>query len=46
MSQEVIKPGKIVSLTYSIASFDGNVLKKDDIPVSYFHEDETEQIKD
>jgi FKBP-type peptidyl-prolyl cis-trans isomerase SlyD len=44
MSAEVIKPGKFVSLTYSIADTDGNLLEQNDIPVSYIHGGDTELI--
>ncbi|MES9877801.1 MAG: FKBP-type peptidyl-prolyl cis-trans isomerase [Candidatus Sedimenticola sp. PURPLELP] len=44
MSQEVIQPGKFVSLTYTIVDSDGNVLEQNDIPVSYVHGGETELI--
>ena len=44
MSQEVIKPGKFVSLTYTIIDMDGNVLEQNDVPVSYIHGGETELI--
>ncbi len=44
MSQQVIKPGKFVSLTYSITDSDGNVVEQNDIPVSYVYGGETELI--
>ncbi len=44
MSKEVIKPGKYVSLTYTIADEDDNLLEQNDIPVSYVHGGETELI--
>ncbi|PLY16903.1 MAG: peptidylprolyl isomerase [Sedimenticola sp.] len=44
MTREVIKPGKFVSLTYSISDMDGNILEQNDIPVSYVHGGETELI--
>ena len=44
MSSEVIKPGKFVSLTYSIADTDGNLLEQNDIPVNYVHGGDTELI--
>ncbi|MEJ1297893.1 MAG: FKBP-type peptidyl-prolyl cis-trans isomerase [Candidatus Sedimenticola sp. (ex Thyasira tokunagai)] len=44
MSKEVIKPGKFVSLTYTIADEDDNMLEQNDIPVSYVHGGETELI--
>lgn len=44
MTKEVIKPGKFVSLTYTIADSDGNLMEQNDIPVSYIHGGETELI--
>lgn len=44
MSKEVIKNGKYVSLTYTIADSEGNLLEQNDIPVSYVHGGETELI--
>ncbi|MCU7842203.1 MAG: FKBP-type peptidyl-prolyl cis-trans isomerase [Candidatus Thiodiazotropha sp. (ex Monitilora ramsayi)] len=44
MSQEIIKVGKYVSLTYSICDLDGNVLEQSDLPVNYIHGGETELI--
>jgi FKBP-type peptidyl-prolyl cis-trans isomerase SlyD len=44
MSPQVIKPGKFVSLTYSIADTDGNLLEQNDIPVNYVHGGDTELI--
>lgn len=44
MSKEVIKQGKFVSLTYTIADEDDNLLEQNDIPVSYVHGGETELI--
>ena len=44
MSAHVIKPGKFVSLTYSIADTDGNLLEQNDIPVNYVHGGDTELI--
>jgi FKBP-type peptidyl-prolyl cis-trans isomerase SlyD len=44
MSREVIQNGKFVSLTYSIADPEGNVLEQSDLPVSYIHGGETELI--
>ncbi|MES9900508.1 MAG: peptidylprolyl isomerase [Sedimenticola sp.] len=46
MSKEVIKPGKFVSLTYTIADEDDNMMEQNDIPVSYVHGGETELIGD
>ncbi len=44
MPKEVIKPGKYVSLTYTIAEKDGELLEQNDIPVNYIHGGETELI--
>jgi FKBP-type peptidyl-prolyl cis-trans isomerase SlyD len=44
MSQEIIKTGKFVSLTYSICDLEGNVLEQSDLPVNYIHGGETELI--
>lgn len=44
MSQQVIKPGKFVSLTYVIRDDLGQVVEQNDIPVSYVHGGETELI--
>ena len=44
MSAQVIKPGKFVSLTYSIADTDNNLLEQNDIPVNYVHGGDTELI--
>ncbi|MEW8350283.1 MAG: FKBP-type peptidyl-prolyl cis-trans isomerase [Candidatus Thiodiazotropha taylori] len=44
MSQETIKPGKFVSLSYMIQDMDGNVLEQSDLPVGYIHGGETELI--
>ena len=44
MPREVIKPGKYVSLTYTIADSEGNLLEQNDIPVNYVHGGDTELI--
>jgi len=44
MSSETIKAGKFVSLTYSIADTEGNILEQSDLPVNYIHGGETELI--
>ncbi len=44
MSGQVIKPGKFVSLTYTISDTVGKILEQNDIPVSYVHGGETELI--
>ena len=37
MTDQAIKNGKFVSLTYSICDRSGNVLEQSDLPVSYIH---------
>ena len=44
MSSQVIKPGKFVTLTYTIADTEGNLLEQNDIPVNYVHGGDTELI--
>lgn len=44
MKTEVIKAGKFVSLTYSIADTNGNILEQSDLPVNYIHGGKTELI--
>ncbi|HIP52785.1 MAG TPA: peptidylprolyl isomerase [Chromatiales bacterium] len=44
MTEETIKTGKFVSLTYTIADEEGNVLEQNDLPVSYIHGGEMELI--
>jgi FKBP-type peptidyl-prolyl cis-trans isomerase SlyD len=44
MSKDIIKPGKFVSLTYSISDSEGNTLEHNDLPVSYIHGGEQELI--
>jgi FKBP-type peptidyl-prolyl cis-trans isomerase SlyD len=44
MAKEVIKPGKYVSLTYTISDAEGNLLEQNDIPVNYVHGGDTELI--
>ncbi|MCP4283726.1 MAG: peptidylprolyl isomerase [Gammaproteobacteria bacterium] len=44
MTKEVIKPGKFVSLTYTISDSEGNLLEQNDIPVNYVHGGDTELI--
>ena len=44
MSSTVIKPGKYVSLTYTISDTDGNLMEQNDIPVSYIHGGDSELI--
>jgi FKBP-type peptidyl-prolyl cis-trans isomerase SlyD len=44
MSQHVIRPGKYVSLTYSITDDSGTVVEQTDLPVGYIHGGNTELI--
>ncbi|MEN8177240.1 MAG: FKBP-type peptidyl-prolyl cis-trans isomerase [Pseudomonadota bacterium] len=44
MSNQTIKLGKFVSLTYSISDTEGNILEQSDLPVNYIHGGETELI--
>ncbi len=44
MAREVIKPGKYVSLTYTISDDEGNLLEQNDIPVNYIHGGDTALI--
>lgn len=44
MTLEAIRPGKYVSLTYSIADDTGNILEQTDLPVGYIHGGKTELI--
>lgn len=44
MTTEVIKAGKFVSLTYSIADTNGKILEQSDLPVNYIHGGKTELI--
>lgn len=37
LSDQVVRPGKYVSLTYSIADEVGNILEQTDLPVGYIH---------
>jgi FKBP-type peptidyl-prolyl cis-trans isomerase SlyD len=43
-SDQVVRPGKYVSLTYSIADEAGNILEQTDLPVGYIHGGRTELI--
>jgi FKBP-type peptidyl-prolyl cis-trans isomerase SlyD len=43
-SDQVVRPGKYVSLTYSIADDAGNILEHTDLPVGYVHGGHTELI--
>lgn len=44
MSEEIIRTGKYVQLTYTISDTEGNLLEQNDMPVSYVHGGETELI--
>jgi FKBP-type peptidyl-prolyl cis-trans isomerase SlyD len=44
MSDQIVRPGKYVSLTYSIADDAGNILEQTDLPVGYLHGGNTELI--
>jgi FKBP-type peptidyl-prolyl cis-trans isomerase SlyD len=44
MSEQIIRPGKYVSLTYSIADDAGEILEQTDLPVGYIHGGNTELI--
>jgi len=44
MSHQVIKNGKLVSLTYKICHESGTVLEQSDLPVSYIHGGQNELI--
>jgi len=41
---QVIRPGKYVSLTYSIADESGNILEQTDLPIGYIHGGKTELL--
>jgi len=42
--EQVVRPGKYVSLTYSITDQAGNILEQTDLPVGYIHGGQTELI--
>ena len=44
MSEQIVRPGKYVSLAYSIADDAGNILEQTDLPVGYIHGGNTELI--
>ena len=44
MSDQVIRPGKYVSLTYRITDDAGHILEQTDLPVGYIHGGKTELI--
>ncbi len=41
---EVVKPGKLVTVTYSITDEHGNLLERNDLPMSYVYGGDTELI--
>jgi len=44
MASDIIKTGKFVSLSYSIADDQGNVLEQSDLPMSYVYGGDTELL--
>ncbi|HHI76034.1 MAG TPA: peptidylprolyl isomerase [Gammaproteobacteria bacterium] len=44
MSEETIKPGKYVAITYSIVDDAGNVVEQHDIPVGFVYGSDTELV--
>ena len=44
MTENIIKPGSYVSLTYSIVDDGGNVLEQSDLPVSFVYGSDSELI--
>jgi len=44
MSDEIIKPGKYVALTYSIVDDQGNVVEQHDVPLGFVYGSDTELI--
>jgi len=44
MTDQIVRPGKYVSLTYSITDEAGSVLEQTDLPVGYIHGGNTELI--
>jgi FKBP-type peptidyl-prolyl cis-trans isomerase SlyD len=44
MSDQLVSPGKFVSVTYSMGDEAGNVVEQSDLPVSYIHGGSTELI--
>jgi FKBP-type peptidyl-prolyl cis-trans isomerase SlyD len=44
MSDQLVRPGKFVSVTYSMGDEAGNVVEQSDLPVSYIHGGSTELI--
>ena len=44
LSDQIVRPGKYVSLTYSIADEAGHILEQTDLPVGYIHGGRTEFV--
>ena len=44
MTDQPVRPGKFVSITYSLRDQDGNLFEQSDLPVSYIHGGSTELI--
>jgi len=44
MTDQSVRPGKFVSLTYTMCDAEGNVVERSDLPVSYIHGGSTELI--
>lgn len=44
MSDQTVRPGKFISLTYSIVDDEGRVVEQSDLPVSYIYGGKTEMI--
>jgi FKBP-type peptidyl-prolyl cis-trans isomerase SlyD len=44
LSEQVVRPGKYVSITYSIADAAGGILEQTDLPVGYIHGGQRELI--
>ena len=44
MTDQSVRPGKFVSITYTMRDAEGNVVEQSDLPVSYIHGGSTELI--
>jgi len=44
MAKEIVRPGKYVSLTYTIVDEEGNVVEQHDLPVGFVYGSDTELI--
>lgn len=44
MSKETVKPGKYVSISYTIRDGDGNVVEQHDLPIGFVYGSDTELI--